>query len=283
VAFLETMRAHGANSPSLFTMIPVKSANTLRVATWNVNSIRMRLDTVLHWMDSSDCDLLALQETKVQDHEFPIHEFASAGYHILFNGQKSYNGVAILSKQPGVDPRHCFPNDPDPQKRILAATYNKLRIINVYVPMGQSLESDKYTYKLKWYQNLHELITLEQQRHEQLIVLGDFNVAPRDQDTYNPKLWQNRVLVSDLERQALNACLQLGLHDSYQLFPQHNEQFSWWDYRGGAFQRNHGLRIDHLLISNALKDTCLCSDIDKTPRGLNQPSDHAPAYADFKI
>jgi len=250
-----------------------------KIATWNVNSIRVRLPQVLDWLKTTAPDIIALQETKVTDDKFPIDEIRAAGYHVLFSGQKSYNGVALLSRLKGDDVITDLPNLDDPQRRVLGATYGNTRVLNVYVPNGNSVGSDKYLYKLNWFKHLHDYISDCLKHFSRLIILGDFNIAPEDRDVYNPVAWAGKVTVSPRERVALQQLLNLGLHDTFRLFEQTPMLFSWWDYRTAGFQRNHGLRIDLVLASAALR--CTACMIDIAPRGLERPSDHAPVIATF--
>lgn len=256
----------------------------MRLATWNVNSLRVRLPQLLIWLDRNPVDLIALQELKLADDEFPRAEIAQAGWHALFNGQKAYNGVAILSR--GAEPLEVvrgIPEFEDEQRRVLAATYAGLRVIAVYVPNGQEVGSDKYVYKLEWLEALRGWLAEELRTHPLLIVLGDYNVAPDDRDVHDPGAWQGSVLVSEAERRALRALLALGLDDVFRRFDQPPATFSWWDYRAGAFRRNQGLRIDLVLSSRALAERCLACRIDREPRGWERPSDHAPVLAAFDL
>lgn len=260
-----------------------KNVTKLKIATWNVNSIRVRLEQLLNWLQKFEPDVIALQETKVVDEQFPLEVIEAAGYHAVFSGQKSYNGVALLSRLPAQEVITDIPNLADAQRRIIAATFGKVRILNLYVPNGASLESDKYQYKLDWLAKVHDYINESLKSYPQLIVLGDFNIAPEDADVYDPKAWQGKVLVSPAERAALQALQNLGLKDSFRLFEQETNSFSWWDYRMGAFNRNRGVRIDLILASNVLSQQCKSCIIDTIPRSLERPSDHAPVIAYFDI
>jgi exodeoxyribonuclease-3 len=253
----------------------------LKIATWNVNSLRVRLPDVLTWVASARPDVLALQETKLEDQHFPVEELRAAGYHLAYAGQKTYNGVALLSKTKLHDIATDIPSLVDPQRRILAATVGGIRIINLYVPNGESVDSDKYRYKLDWLAKVTEYIRQELLQHSQLVVLGDFNIAPEDRDVHEPLAWQGHVLVSELERKAWRHLLATGLHDAFRLFNQPPASFSWWDYRKAAFQRNAGLRIDHVLLSQALVPRCQTVSIDKTPRKAERPSDHTPVVVEI--
>ena len=251
----------------------------MKIATWNVNSLKVRLPHVLQWLGENPVDILCLQETKLSDDKFPAAEIEAAGYHVAFSGQKTYNGVAILSKSPLIDIVKNIPGYEDPQQRILAATIDGMRVICAYVPNGQSIESDKYEYKLGWLAALHDWLAQEASAHAELAVLGDYNIAPDDRDVHDPALWAGQVLVSDKERAALQRLIELGLHDAFRLFEQSEKSFSWWDYRQLGFRLNKGMRIDHILLSNALAARCRACVIDRAPRKWEQPSDHAPVIA----
>jgi exodeoxyribonuclease-3 len=250
----------------------------MKLATWNVNSLKVRLPHLLEWLASNPVDVICLQETKLQDADFPQDELRQAGYHSVFSGQKTYNGVAILSRQPLTDVQHGIPGLEDDQKRVLAATCNGVRVVCIYVPNGQSVDSDKYQYKLKWLAALRAWLEAELEKYPRLAVLGDYNIAPEDRDVYDPQAWEGSVLVSEPERAAFRSLQQLGLRDAFRLFEQAEKSYSWWDYRAMAFRRNMGLRIDHILISPALQ--CSACSIDKTPRKLERPSDHTPVIAE---
>ena len=254
----------------------------MKLASWNVNSIRVRLPQVLDWLESSQVDIIGLQETKIVDDQFPREAFEDAGYHVIFAGQPTYNGVANVSRHPPEDIVTAFPNYADASRRVLAASYGPLRIVNLYVPNGKSVGSEKYAYKLEWLDALRGFLAAESEKHENVAVIGDFNIAPGDADVHNPDRWEGSVLVSQPEREALEAIMELGFVDSFRLFPQEEKIFSWWDYRAAAFRRNMGLRIDLILLSSALAGVCCGSCIDKTPRSLERPSDHAPVVANFK-
>lgn len=254
-----------------------------KIASWNVNSLNVRLPQVLDWLVAESPDILALQETKLVDEKFPRAEIEAAGYKALFAGQKTYNGVALLSRKAGTDPVTDIPGLDDPQRRVLAATYGKLRVINLYVPNGESVDSDKYQYKLGWLKKLAAWLRAELAAHPRLVVLGDFNIAPEPRDVYDPKAWEGSVLFSEPERAAFRALLDVGLCDSFRLFEQPEKSFSWWDYRMQGFRRNLGLRIDHILASAELCKACKASRIDKGPRASERPSDHAPVVAEFRL
>lgn len=255
----------------------------MKLATWNVNSIRARLPHVLDWLSANQPDVLCLQETKVIDAEFPYDSLRGAGYHVVHVGQKAYNGVATLTR---VSPNEVAvaPSALDgEQKRIVTVTVGSVRIVNVYVPNGERVGSDKYAFKLKWFAALRDYLAVELKQHELLAIVGDFNVAPEDRDVYDPNLWRNQVLFSDPERAALSAVMSTGLMDVFRIFDQPPRSYSWWDYRQGAFRRNLGLRIDHILCSNRLAEQCEACMIDKGPRSLERPSDHTPVVAHFKL
>ena len=254
----------------------------MRLATWNVNSLKVRLPQVLEWLGKHRPDVLCLQETKLEDDKFPAAEITAAGYQPLFSGQKTYNGVAILSLAAGNDPVAAIPALEDPQKRVLAATINGVRVICLYVPNGESIDSDKYQYKLKWLAALRAWLKDELSRFPRLAVLGDFNIAPESRDVHDPAAWDGKVLFSKPERDAFNALLAAGLRDSFRLFDQPEKSFTWWDYRMNAFRRKMGLRIDHILLSGELAKVCSACTIDVEPRKAERPSDHAPVIAELK-
>lgn len=251
----------------------------MKLASWNVNSLKVRLEHVQNWLDENQPDVLCLQETKTEDANFPLQAIQLAGHHVIFSGQKTYNGVAIISKVEATDIQYGLPNFEDVQKRLIAATVNNTRIVCVYIPNGESTESDKYQYKLAWLSALQEWLKEELARYPRLALLGDYNVAPEDRDVHDPAAWAGKVLVSDPERDAFDNLLKLGLRDTFRLFEQAEKSYSWWDYRMMGFRRNHGMRIDHILISNAVE--CNASGIDKAPRKLERPSDHTPVWADI--
>lgn len=252
-----------------------------KIATWNVNSINVRLAQVLDWLSNEQADVLAIQETKSVNEKFPKEAFKEIGYHVSFSGQKTYNGVAIASKKELRELVTDIPQLVDEQRRIMAASYGSLRVVNIYVPNGQSLDSEKYTYKLNWLAKITQFIEHELKSHANLIVLGDFNIAPQDADVHDPKKWEGSVLVSQAEREAFEKLQQLGLSDCFRLFQHDDNIFSWWDYRRFGFKRNDGLRIDHILISEKIKHNCERCYIDLEPRRLERPSDHAPVVAEF--
>jgi exodeoxyribonuclease-3 len=254
----------------------------MKLATWNVNSLKVRLPHVLEWLKTQQPDVLCLQETKMEDGSFDAKPIEEAGYKTAYSGQRAYNGVAVLSKGPGSGMVTAIPGFADEQKRVLAATFGYTRVICVYVPNGESVDSDKYQYKLKWLQALTAWLKEELKRYPKLALLGDLNVAPEDRDVHDPRAWEGSVLVSLKEREAFKELLALGLKDSFRLFEQPEKSFSWWDYRMMAFRRNMGLRIDHILLSDKLAGECTSCVIDKAPRKLERPSDHAPVIAELK-
>ena len=253
------------------------------IATWNVNSLRVRMPQVLAWLAKSPVDILAMQETKTVDPDFPRAELEALGYHVLFSGQKTYNGIAVLSRWPCAEIITDIPDFDDPPRRVLGVTTNGWRIVNLYVPNGQAVGSEKYEYKLKWLAALRSWLAKEVQAHERLVVLGDFNIAPEDRDVHDPAAWVGSVHVSEPEREALRAVLSVGLVDVFRQFEQPPRTYSWWDYRMLGFRRNHGLRIDLVLASAAAASRCTASVIDKEPRKEERPSDHAPVLATFDI
>ena len=253
----------------------------MKLATWNVNSLKVRLPHLLDWLGQARPDVMCLQELKLEDSKFPVRELADAGYRAAFSGQKTYNGVAILANVEPADVVRGIPGFEDEQKRVLAATIGAMRIVCVYCPNGQALGSDKYDYKLRWFGALREWLKDELARHPRLAVMGDFNVAPEDRDVHDPKAWEGQVHVSAPERAAFRALLDLGFKDSFRLFEQPEKSYSWWDYRMLGFRRNAGLRIDQILLSPALADRCSACAIDKAPRRLERPSDHTPVIAEL--
>jgi exodeoxyribonuclease-3 len=251
------------------------------VATWNVNSLRIRLQQVTDWLGSTPVDVLALQETKLTDPDFPREALEGLGYHVMFSGQKSYNGVALLTRAPLDTIVIDIPDFDDPPRRVLGATTNGWRIVNVYVPNGQSVGSEKYFYKLRWLEALQKWLEKEIRSHDKLVVLGDFNIAPDDRDVHDPAAWAGSVHVSEPERSALRALLGIGLVDVFRRFEQPPKSFSWWDFRTRGFSRNDGLRIDLILASTGLAERATGSRIDLEPRRGDRPSDHTPVLATF--
>jgi len=255
----------------------------VRLATWNVNSLKVRLPQLLTWLDGTRPDIVCLQETKLEDGSFPAAAVREAGYHPLYNGQKTYNGVAILSRSEAVEPLTAIPAFADEQKRVLATSIGQLRVVCLYVPNGQSVGSDKYRYKLNWLAAATAWLKQEMTRHPYLAVAGDFNIAPDERDVYDPQAWGNQVLFSAPERAAFRELLALGLKDSFRLFDQPERSFTWWDYRMNAFKRRMGLRIDHVLLSGTLATRCRTCTIDVEPRRSERPSDHAPVVVDLDL
>jgi len=278
--------------------------DSIRIAAWNVNSLKVRLPHVLRWLQDQEkkqqaIDALCLQELKLTDDKYPHHELEAAGYLSMAAGQKTYNGVAIIVRKAALaaiasdaattflKPIRNIPGNDDEQQRILAATIpfagiKPIRLVSAYFPNGQSPESDKFVYKLDWLSKLQTWLTEELQQNQRLALLGDFNIAPTDQDVHDPKAWEGQNLVSAPERNAFQELLALGLHDSFRMFEQAPKTYSWWDYRMMGFRRNAGMRIDHILLSGALKEKCSASIVDKEPRAWEQPSDHAPVIAEIK-
>jgi exodeoxyribonuclease-3 len=255
---------------------------SFRIATWNVNSLRVRLPHVVDWLAANQPDVLCLQETKVPDNEFPVKEINELGYNVVFSGQKSYNGVATLTKT--VMPTDAILDIPgleDSQRRVMALTVDEVRVINLYIPNGQDITSEKYLYKLNWLKALNLFLADQVKNYKNVIVLGDFNIAPEDRDVYDPEAWQGQVLCTKPERDAFYAILSLGLKDCFRLQSQPSNSFSWWDYRLNAFKRNLGARIDHILATEPHASDCITCGIDKLTRGLDRPSDHAPVFAEF--
>lgn len=259
----------------------------MRLAAWNVNSLKVRLPQVLAWLVQNPVDVLCLQELKLTDEAFPVAEIEAAGYHAAWVGQKTYNGVAILSRTPLRDVVRHIPGFEDTHSRLIAATVDsplgEVRIISAYCPNGQSLDSDKYVYKLAWYEALARYVATSLQTTPRLAIMGDYNVAPEDRDVHDPAKWEGMTHVSPPERAAWKALLDLGLTDSFRMFEQPEKTFSWWDYRMMGFRRNAGLRIDHILLSKPLADVCTASVVDKEPRRNEQPSDHAPVVATLAV
>lgn len=255
----------------------------LRLATWNVNSLKIRLPQLLDWIAQDPVDVICLQELKLTDDKFPLAAIQEAGYDAVFSGQPTYNGVAILSRRATAgaltDVSMGIPGYEDPQKRVIAATVAGIRVVCVYIPNGQAVDSDKYTYKLGWLTALHGWLQQQLQQHPDLALLGDYNIAPADADVHDPAKWAGQVLCSDAERAHFNGLLSLGLHDSFRKFDQPPKIYSWWDYRELGFRRNAGLRIDHILLTDALNQRCTACVVNKPMRALQQPSDHAPVIA----
>lgn len=254
-----------------------------KIATWNVNSLRVRLPHVLQWLEEAKPDVLALQETKIPDADFPIEEINKAGYECVFSGQKTYNGMAVLSRQKATEIITDIPELEDHQRRVLAVTIGDIRVLDVYIPNGESLISEKYAYKLNWLKHLDMFLAHEIKKYPKMIILGDFNIAPEEIDVYDPKAWAGKVLFSEKEREAFRDMVKVGFVDCFRLHEQPEKSFSWWDYRMNAFKRNMGLRIDHILATSELTKECQRCYIDKTPRALERPSDHTPVVAEFDV
>ncbi len=252
----------------------------MKLATWNVNSLKVRLPQVLDWLATAKPDTLCLQELKLEDRNFPLAEIEAAGYKAVFSGQKTYNGVAILARDLPVDVSVGIPGFADEQKRVIAATIGKVRVISAYFPNGQAVGSEKFAYKLAWLEALTRWLADELRRYPALALLGDYNIAPDERDAHPD--WQEEIHVSAPERDAFRALTALGLTDAFRLFEQPEKSFSWWDYRMMAFRRNFGLRIDHILLSAELAARCTACSVDKAPRKLERPSDHAPVVADIE-
>ncbi len=253
-----------------------------RIASWNANSITVRLEHAIDIMNHYDIDVLGVQETKTADGNFPLEALCNAGFHVLFNGQKSYNGTAFISRQPLTHAEHQLPSmRTDYQRRFLQAQYNDWTIINCYVPNGKAVGDEKYVYKLAWLDALIEHLQSLVAAGRPVILMGDFNIAPQDIDVYDAEAWRDSILCSEAERARLQAILDLGFTDTFRLFNHEAEQYSWWDYREGGFQRNKGHRIDLILSSEQLTPHCSASVIEKKPRAWERPSDHAPVIAIF--
>jgi exodeoxyribonuclease-3 len=259
-------------------------ATPYKLATWNINSINVRMTRLLDWLAATRPDIVGMQETKIEDAKFPARELAEVGYAAHFSGQRTYNGVALLLREGAGEIENvvtALPGFDDPQKRMIAATVGGVRHLVFYVPNGQAVGSDKYRYKLEWCQRATSFIESELARHTDIAVAGDFNIAPEDRDVHDPDLWRGQIMCSEPERAVFRRWLDLGLEDSFRLFPQPEKAFSWWDYRQLAFPKNHGLRIDHILLSPGLAARCTSSRIDRNARKGKQPSDHAPVITEL--
>jgi len=255
----------------------------MKIATWNVNSMNVRQPQVVEWLQTHEPDVLVLQEIKQLTEKFPADDLQALGYHSIASGQKTYNGVAVISKTEASDPVFDFPDLEDPQRRILASTVNGVRIVDLYIPNGFEVGSEKYDYKLGWLSSLQRFLEAEIKQHEKLVVLGDFNIAPADADVHDPEKWGEAILCSPKERAALGGLIDLGLTDVFRKFEHPEKTFSWWDYRAAGFRRNVGLRIDLILTSAAMTEACTASYVDKEPRAWERPSDHAPVVAEFDL
>ncbi|MBT6073421.1 MAG: exodeoxyribonuclease III [Gammaproteobacteria bacterium] len=255
----------------------------MKIASWNVNGIRARIEHITAWIKSNQPDVLALQETKVMDDMFPFEAFTSLGYEAMIYGQKSYNGVALLSKKP---PKECtkgIDDFIDEQTRVISGIYEGVKIIDVYIPNGQSVGSEKFEYKMRWLKNLHRYLEASIKINERIVILGDFNIAPQDIDVHDPIVWKDKVLCSDEEREWLSKIENIGFIDSFRLFDQEEGLFSWWDYRMASYRRKMGMRIDLILVSEALRKNCIKSYIDEAPRALERPSDHTPVLVELSL
>jgi exodeoxyribonuclease-3 len=253
----------------------------MKIASWNVNSLKVRMPHLSAWLREARPDVVGLQEIKLEEHAFPGVDLEALGYRAVVSGQKTYNGVALLARDPLHDPVRALPDLDDPQRRVIAATVGDVRIVNLYVVNGQAVGSEKFAYKLRWLEAARAFLAAELQRYPRLVVMGDFNVAPEDRDVHDPAAWREQILCSTPEREALRGLFALGLHDSFRLFEPGAGHFTWWDYRQGAFRRNLGLRIDLILVSDALRPHLKAVGIDREPRTLERPSDHAPVWIEL--
>ncbi|WP_374324601.1 exodeoxyribonuclease III [Azonexus sp.] len=251
----------------------------MKIASWNVNSLKVRLPHLLDWLAEAAPDVVCLQELKLEDHNFPRAEIEAAGYHVAFSGQKTYNGVALLARSPIEDVVCGNPHFPDEQKRLISGTVDGVRVVGAYMPNGQEVGCDKYDYKLRWLDALAVWLDGELRQYPQLALGGDYNIAPDDRDVHDPQRWRDCILVSEAERAAFRRLLALGLSDSFRLFEHPEKTFSWWDYRMLGFQKNLGLRIDMILLSGPLAARCTAAGVDRGPRKRERPSDHAPVWA----
>ena len=253
----------------------------MKIASWNVNGIRARIDPVVAWIKENQPDVLALQETKVVDELFPHEPFEAMSYAVEAFGQKSYNGVANITKKTSEDTSKGMAGFNDPQTRVISTTHDGIRVVNVYVPNGQAIGTEKFSYKLEWLNHLKNMLDNDLKKYPKMIVLGDFNIAPSDDDIHDPNEWKDKILCSDQERSAFEEILSLGFHDSFRLFEKGSGFYSWWDYRAAAYRRGLGLRIDLLLASDELKSACKKGYIDEKPRALEKPSDHTPVVIEI--
>ena len=255
----------------------------MKLATWNVNSLAIRLAQLLDWLAAHQPDAVCLQETKLTDDKFPATQLEAAGYRVAWFGQKTYNGVALLSREPAVDLVKNIPGFEDAQARVIAATVAGVRVIGGYFPNGQAPDSEKFTYKMAWLDALAHWVRDELVRHPRVVLMGDFNIAPEDRDVHDPVLWAGQIHCTPQERAHFQALLGLGLVDAFRLFEQPPKSWSWWGYRNLAFRKNQGLRIDHILVNLALRDRVMACSIDKAPRKNERPSDHAPVLVELRI
>lgn len=257
--------------------------SNFKIASWNVNSLKVRLPHVIDWLTEQTPDVLALQETKSTDDNFPLEDILSTGYQVHYIGQKTYNGVAILTKDDAELIAKEIPDYDDVQRRVIAIKTQGITVLNLYVPNGSEVDSEKYEYKMDWFKHLHPFIAELKADNDKMIILGDFNIAPDERDVHDPEEWEGKVHVSPKEREQFTKLLEAGFHDSFRLFEQEDKLYSWWDYRAAGFRRNRGLRIDHVLLSDVLKESCKKSWIDKSPRKLERPSDHTPVIAELSL
>ncbi len=255
----------------------------MKFATWNVNSLTVRLPQVLDWLAANPVDVLVLQELKMTDEKFPADTFMQAGYHAQWFGQKTYNGVALLSRTPAENVVKNIPGFDDDMARVITGDVNGVRVIGGYFPNGQEPGSDKFEYKMNWLKGLRDWVRTELVTHPNLVLMGDYNITFDDADVWDPVGLQDTIHCTEEERYHLRALIALGLHDAYRLFPQEDKSYSWWDYRDFGFRRNRGMRIDHILISDALKPLATACVIDKLPRKNERPSDHAPVVVDIQL
>jgi exodeoxyribonuclease III len=251
------------------------------IGTWNVNSIRMRLDRMLQWLERRKPDIVCLQEIKVTNEDFPVGPLNEIGYQCLVHGQKTYNGVAILTRSPARNVVRSFPADPDTQSRLLACQIGAIHIVNIYAPNGSEVGSEKYTYKLEWYARLRSFVDSLATPQDSVLVCGDFNVAPEDRDVWDPKIWRDQILFSEPEKAAFRNLMGWGFKDALRLHHAEGGIYTWWDYRSGAFHRGWGVRIDHFLLSPPLAQRCSAIEVDRNERKGEKPSDHAPVLASF--
>ena len=256
-------------------------ATLMQIATWNVNSLRVRIDQLANWLKTHPVDVMCIQETKIPDDEFPLQVLHDMGYHAYFSGEKGYNGVAILSRRELNNIETELDAFSDPQRRFISATLNDIRIVNIYAPNGRALDSDKFHYKRQWFTAL--TTTLRHYRSDKLVLLGDFNIAPTDLDVHDPAAWRGKIHCSDCERMILHKLMSLGLYDSFRHHHPENDHFSWWNYRDRGYDLNHGLRIDLILVTGHLLQCLQSCEIDEKPRSWQRPSDHAPVITTFQI
>jgi exodeoxyribonuclease III len=272
------MRRRRATPPRRNNPVP-----HLKIATWNVNSLRVRLPHLLDWLAANQPDAICLQETKCDEATFPAAELQAAGYCSVHHGQRTYNGVAILTRRTAAESCRGIPGFVDEQSRVIAVDYEGVRLVSVYVPNGQAVGTDKYAYKLRWLEALAQWLATELAAHPRIAVLGDYNIAPEDRDVHDPVAWAGQVLFSEPEKAALKRLIDLGFTDAFRMFEQPERSYTWWDYRMLAFRRKMGLRIDHVLLSAELAKSCRACTVDLTPRRLERPSDHAPVICELEL